>query len=43
LIVLLQGSVICELDDTEMEVKRVLANSTNRHAVAYNEETETLR
>jgi hypothetical protein len=26
-----------------MEVKRVLANSTNRHAVAYNEETETLR
>jgi hypothetical protein len=38
-----QGSVICELDDTEMEVKRVLANSTNRHSVAYNEETETIR
>jgi hypothetical protein len=35
--------VICELDDTEMEVRGVLANATNRHTVAYNEDTETIR
>jgi hypothetical protein len=35
--------VICELDDTEMEVRGVLANTTNRHTVAYNEDTETIR